>query len=416
MKKHEFCIPETNTIAKPIAKIIGSTDGGTGNYLYKDTGIKCDKPINISVTNTGGGGNPFVNWTGNTGNFGNTGNSTTNISTFNPPNMNIPTGSITQSLGNNIDQNSTQVIARYKNLMKGFTGQVLGGASHDGRHKRDYSEKPQVNKEMLSAVRMIDSKNNPKAVNFILFHDCYLNDDDMYWLTSVFNTHKRNIAVNTIDLSNNCISLTPTKNMPFFSFNYPFYTTWNVLRLDLSNNNIGDDGAKCIADGLAKGFFPITKQVNLSGNKITETGKGFIIKAIDKINHGISVTLETIQNASKETFKIGVKAMLSTSKNNGISTKEALTTEETIEHCKKGSWNVGVNLFMGYTKCFTGASTPIALYEMDGHSLLVNTTVSIINPLKKPMQFVCMTKETILSVADEEFANCLTGVDSGFNE
>ena len=39
--------------------------------------------------------------------------------------------------------------------------------------------------------------------------------------------------------------------------------------------------------------------------------------------------------------------MLSIAKNNGISTKEALTTEETIEYCKKGSWNVGANLFMG---------------------------------------------------------------------
>ena len=243
-----------------------------------------NRPINISMPNTGGGrGNPFVNWTGSTSNFGNTGNPTTNISTFNPPNINIPnnipTGN-TQSFGNNVDQNSTQVITRYQNLMKGFTGQVLGGANHDKRHCRDYSEKPQVNKEMLAAVRMIDSKNNPKAVNFILFHDCYLNDDDMYWLTSVFNTHKSNIAVNTIDLSNNCISLTPTKNMPFFSFNYPFYTTWNVLRLDLSNNNVGDDGAKCIADGLAKGFFPLTKKINLSGNKITSNGESFIVKAI----------------------------------------------------------------------------------------------------------------------------------------
>lgn len=135
--------------------------------------IKCDKPINISVTNTGNTGNPFVNWTGNTGNFGNTGNPTTNISTFNPPNMNIPTGS-TQSFGNNFEQNSTQVITRYQNLMKGFTGQVLGGANHDQRHCRDYSEKPQVNKEVLSAVREIDRKDNAKAVNFILFHDCHL--------------------------------------------------------------------------------------------------------------------------------------------------------------------------------------------------------------------------------------------------
>lgn len=49
MKKNEFCIPETNTIAKPIAEIIGSTDGGSGKYIYEDTGIKC--PPSITTTN-----------------------------------------------------------------------------------------------------------------------------------------------------------------------------------------------------------------------------------------------------------------------------------------------------------------------------------------------------------------------------
>lgn len=245
---------------------------------------------------------------------------------------------------------------------------------------------------------------------------CYLNDEDMYCMSSIFNTHKDNLAVNMLDLSSNCFHLAANKDMPFFSFNYPFYTPWNILRLDLSNNSIGDDGAKCIADGLSKGFFPITKYVNLSGNKITDIGKGFIANAMNKINQGLVITLEIIQNASKETFKIGVKAMLSVAKNNGISTKEALTTEETIEHCKKGVPNVGKNIVWGVAKCFTKADTPIALYEMDGHSLLVNTTTSIVNPLKKPMQFICMTQETMFSVVDEDFANCLTGLDSGFND
>lgn len=330
-----------------------------------------------------------------------------------------------QSYGDTKNDNDTKndkVITRYQNLMKGFTGQFLTVGNQDQRHCRDYSENPQVNKEMLAAARTIDSKDNSKAVNFILFHDCYLNDDDLYWLSSIFNTHTpKGLAVNTVDLSNNCLTLVRDSNLgyvdlPFFSFNAPYNTPRNILRLDLSNNNIGDAGAKIVADGLANGVFPITKQINLSGNKITDTGKGFIANMMHNLNQGLVVTLETIQNASKETFKIGVKAMLSIAKNNGISTKEALTTEETIEHCKKGSCNVVVNIFTGYAKCFTGADTPIALYQMDTHSLLVKTTVNIINPLKKPMQFVCMTQETLFSVVDEEFANCLTGVDSGLND
>ena len=248
-----------------------------------------NRPINISVPNTGGGsGNPFVNWTPSTGNFGNTGNPTTNISTFNPPNMNIPTGS-TQSFGNNVEQNSTQVITRYQNLMKGFTGQWLTGGNHDQRHCRDNTEKPPVNKELLASARGINIKNNPKSVNFILFHDCYLNDDDMYWLSSIFNTYTpKGLAVNTVDLSNNCLTLVRDSNLgyvdlPFFSFNSPYNTPRNILRLDLSNNNISDAGAKIVADGLANGVFPITKHIDVSGNKITQTGWEHFSTSVKKL-------------------------------------------------------------------------------------------------------------------------------------
>jgi len=318
--------------------------------------------------------------------------------------------------GSKNDKGSKEILAKRTAVTKGFTGQSLCGGFGDNRYDREYEEIPYVNKGMLQAARKLDYDNNPKAVNFILFNDCKLNDDDMYWLTSMFNTHKSSLAVNTIDLSNNFIRLEKDNGLPFFSFNHPYNTPRNILRLDLSNNQIGDAGAKVVADGLANGVLPITKYVNLSGNKITDTGKGFIANMMHKLNQGLVVTLETIQNASKESFKLAVKGMLSVAKSNGVSTKEALTTEETIEHCKKGSWNVGFNIFTGYAKCFTGADTPIALYQKDMHSLLVKTTVNVINPLKKPMQFVCMTQETFFSVVDEDFANCLTGVDSGLND
>ncbi|CAN0571602.1 unnamed protein product [Ectocarpus sp. 12 AP-2014] len=174
----------------------------------------------------------------------------------------------------------------------------------------NYSEKPQVNKEMLAAVRKIDREGTSKSVNFMLFHKHHLNDDDMYWLSSIFNTHThKGLAVNMVDLSDNDIKLTRDHNLtyqdlPFFSFNSPYNTPRNIVRLDLSNNQIGDQGAKVIADGLANWVFPITKHINLSGNKISDTGKGFIANAMHKMNQGLVVTFETIQNASKETFKI----------------------------------------------------------------------------------------------------------------
>jgi len=69
------------------------------------------------------------------------------------------------------DSSDTSISSRNKKLMEGFTGQVLGGATHDKIHCRDYSEKPQVNKEMLAAVRKIDREGASKSVNFMLFHN-----------------------------------------------------------------------------------------------------------------------------------------------------------------------------------------------------------------------------------------------------
>jgi hypothetical protein len=326
-----------------------------------DLTIKCDKPINISVTNTGNAGNPFVNWTPSTGNFGNTSNSITNISTFNQSNINIPTGN-TQSFSNNIEQNSTQIITRYQNLMKGFTGQVLGGANHDKRHCRDYSEKPQVNKEMLAAARKIDRDGTSKSVNFLLFHKHYLNDDDMYWLSSIFNNHTpKGLAVNTVDLSNNCLTLVKDSNLgyvdlPFFSFNSPYNTPRNILRLDLSNNNISDAGAKIVADGLANGVFPITKQVNLSGNKITETGETYLMNAV-KVSANTDLNVFAVKAGWRNTdpmwkqiAKSTLKGFLKHAKNQGIDTEHVATNKSALDYILN-IYEMGKNMLFGWGKC-----------------------------------------------------------------
>ena len=193
--------------------------------------------------------------------------------------------------------------------------------------------------------------------------------------------------------------------------------TTSIVCLNLANNKLGDVGAADIlSHALASGKLPATKQIDVSGNNITDVGKGCLAKAIDRASQKITVALETIQNVSKETFKLAIKGMIEVAKLNGINPKEALTTQETVEYCKKGSWNVGKKITYGIVKCITPADTPIALYEMDLHSLVVGTATNVLNPLKKPAQFVCLTQETFFSVVDEDFTNCLSGLDSGLNE
>lgn len=191
-------------------------------------------------------------------------------------------------------------------------------------------------------------------------------------------------------------------------------TVQNVITINLSNNQIGDKGAELLAYYLAKGDLPSTKVLDLSGNQITNTGKSYLANSLNNITQDLKIVLDSVKGFSKEALKATMKGMLSIAKSNGISTKEMLTTDETIEHCKKGGVNIGVNIGVGYIKCFTKLDKPIAIYNMDLQTLGVEVLTNLINPLKKPMQFICMVESTVFSVVDEDFANCLTGLDSGF--
>lgn len=266
--------------------------------------------------------------------------------------------------------NDDNIVKRYQNLMKGFTGQWLTGSNHDQRHCRDYTEKPPVNKELLASARWIDNNVDAKAVNFILFHDCYLNDDDMYWLSSIFNTHTpKGLAVNTVDLSNNCLTLVRDSNLgyvdlPFFSFNAPYNTPRNILRIDLSNNKIGDAGAKIVADGLANGVLPITKKINLSGNNITSNGESLIVKAMQSstVQDIIVLTQRLNDNckllplpgiATKEEKIAELKKFIQLGKEKGTY-DEAVVVDKSWYGAVKNLGNATVAGFMvgkGFAKC-----------------------------------------------------------------
>lgn len=140
-----------------------------------------------------------------------------------------------------------------------------------------------------------------------------------------------------------------------------------------------------------------------------------LVKALDSVSQDIKIVFDEVKGFSKEALKGVIKGMLYIAKNNGITTKETLTNDETIEHCKKGGLNVTANLAWGFMKCFTKADTAIALYEMDFQFLGTTILTNVMNPLKKPVQFACVYENTVFSVVDEEFANCLTGIDSGLN-
>ena len=194
---------------------------------------------------------------------------------------------------------------------------------------------------------------------------------------------------------------------------------FNAVTIDISNCNIGDIGADIIGDALCKGRMPNAKHIDISSNNITEKGKGFIAKALQKIDHGISITIEKFNSSAKDFWQSSAKAMLFIAKNNGIETKDTLTNQETIEHCKKGLPNVGKSIAVGIAKCnniFVKYATPKDVTLQD----IGTDIISIVFPQTVPaLNAYCNTEKVFFSVVDDDFANCLEGligVDSNLNK
>jgi hypothetical protein len=218
--------------------------------------------------------------------------------------------------------------------------------------------------------------------------------------------------IHSLGLNNKLLN---DSHIPWITGGFNLKWLASIHNLNLGNNQIGDDGAKLLADSLLNGRFPHLKTLRLEDNNISDKGHGFLSKALEVVEQNITVVLKSIQNASKAVAQFAIKEMLHIAKSNGISTTEVLTNQETIEYCKKGIPNVVGNLGLGYFKCWTKLDKPIAVYEMDFQYVATALMVNIMNPAKKPVQVYCTIESTVFSVVDEEFANCLTGLDSELN-
>ena len=138
-------------------------------------------------------------------------------------------------------------------------------------------------------------------------------------------------------------------------------TVQSVITINLSNNQIGDKGAYILAEHLAKGNFLNLNSLNVSDNQISATGYGYLANSLKAVSQDLKIVFETVKGFSKDALKASMKGMLFIAKNNGISTKETLTTDETIEHCKNGVANVGLNIGSGVVKC---TITPLKYFNL----------------------------------------------------
>lgn len=243
-----------------------------------------------------------------------------------------------------------------------------------------------------------------------------LKDGDIALL--VGNLKYQELNLYKFDASNNSLGNNAVENL-FYTFRLGSPTaTYNIKFINLSNNKIGDDGAKYIASHLGAGLHPNLNSLDISGNQITPKGHGYFIEALDNIKEQtIKIVVTSINNVKCQAIsalKWGAKEIRTISKANGIEIKEALTTQETIEYCKKGSPYFIKNVVMGFVKCKTPVGTIIDISEGDFKYLAIDVAIKKIGSKKiaNIFSFICIGDEIISnSIEDENFTGCLIGLD-----
>lgn len=275
--------------------------------------------------------------------------------------------------------------------------------SHLGRSVKDTDG---LSLQIKGCFAHMESKGGIDMLRMISFQECDLRDNDMSlfgnWLArySVYLKH--------LDFAQNQIGDLEVTYLFNSAFTVPTGPSARlVVNLDLSNNKFGDPGAGHIAAFLKGGYLPALKSLDVHGNNITPAGYGYFVSALEAIPQNISIVFNEVKGFSKDALKQTMKVMLSIAKANGISTKEMLTTDETIAHCKQGVTNVGYNITSGIVQCVTPIGTIVSIVELDLGAAVRDILSYVSSPFKKIETFVCLTQATVFSVVDENFSNCL---------
>ena len=194
---------------------------------------------------------------------------------------------------------------------------TLGGSSSTSK-KRDIDG---VNVQVKNIVQDV-TINGYKGQKALVMSNYDLEPHDMNYLSATMPSHSYNFSL--VDFSNNprigAVGLDYTlKGAPgIFSIQSGITdlssmyqgvltrSSFNIVKLYLSNCSIGDVGADILAHALVSRKLPATKHIDVSGNKITQKGATKIVQALnsDHPAKGSVIILE------KQSSLSGVKSFM----------------------------------------------------------------------------------------------------------
>ena len=218
------------------------------------------------------------------------------------------------------------------------------------------------------------------------------------------------------------------EDLRFLNYKYdpsnPKFITQNVVFLNLCNNNIGDRGAKTLADALKSGELQSTKSIDVSGNNITKTGEGALIKALKHpITQSVMIAvqrtldLKTMISGSKEEKQAIIKETLQTAQNNGVDVKNIAVSKGLWESIKNGA-KLTFKFGWGFTKCnivpedSTSLAADVITAKMSKKAFAVTSGIDAVVCLFDTAAEVSTSAEGVQFIRDLDLCGANSVIDS----
>ena len=189
-------------------------------------------------------------------------------------------------------------------------------------------------------------------------------DSDLYYLGNKITNHydPKVIAPPTISsvTLNLCLFDLHKNNITHLGVHnfLHFFKGQNIREVNLSDNQIGDDGAKLLASSLSNGEMPNLKKLHLEGNNITDEGQDALINALkNETVQDVIITAITLYekyqlniSGNKEKQRSILENQLERAKAHGVDVDNVVVEKTAIDWIKNKSKFI-MNLSVGWVKC-----------------------------------------------------------------
>ncbi|MEA0970622.1 Leucine-rich repeat-containing protein [Candidatus Megaera venefica] len=228
--------------------------------------------------------------------------------------------------------------------------------THGGSYAYGYDYAPGKHAYNISFKSIMDRTSSPahgylvpdKTINL---RNNNLTDNEIAVLAG--NLQYQRLDLDVFDVSNNKIGFGGVENL-FYGLRFDNTLAGRyIVTMNFSNNLIGDDGSKYMADSLAMGRFPNLKSLDVSGNHITKTGTGYFIDALKNSTVGnIIIKQYHLSVFGNKENKIGfMKDYLKQAQDKGVDVNNIVVDKSLFGYIKN-TGKVCKDTVVGFAKCY----------------------------------------------------------------